>query len=227
MTDRSFTAKHPVSASLPLPRWQRRADARPGELLEAALALFVERGYAATRLEEVARRAGVAKATLYLYYENKLELFKAVVRNSLVAGLDEMAATLSSDTVSAREQLARLLTAFVRRVAGSPLSGIPKLVIAEAGNFPEIARFYYDEVIQRGRAMVMGTLARGAASGEFRPLDADYAWRIVIAPLLLSIIWKHSFQPFEREPLDFGRHLDAQLDLLFNGLLIENQGLES
>lgn len=168
----------------------------------------------------------MAKATLYLYYENKLELFKAVVRNSLVASLDEMSTTLTSDTVSAREQLARLLTAFIRRVGGSPLSGIPKLVIAEAGNFPEMARFYYDEVIERGRAMVMGALARGAASGEFRPLDADYAWRIVIAPLLVSIIWKHSFQAFEPEPLDFGRHLDAQLDLLFNGLLIEKQEMD-
>jgi AcrR family transcriptional regulator len=226
MTAWSFIANYAVSDRLSPPRWQRRADARPRELLEAALALFVERGYAATRLEEVAQRAGVAKATLYLYYANKLELFKAVVRNSLVAGLDEMATTLSCETVSAREQLVRLLTAFVHRVGGSSLSGIPKLVIAEAGNFPEMARFYYDEVIERGRAMVMGTLARGAASGEFRQVDADYAWRIVIAPLLVSIVWKHSFQAFEPEPLDFGRHLDSQLDLLFNGLLIERQEMD-
>jgi AcrR family transcriptional regulator len=208
-----------MSAPLPLPRWQRRPDARPQELLDAALALFVERGYAATRLEEVAQRAGVAKATLYLYYANKLELFKAVVRHSLVEGFDEIARAQAGDSLSAREQLVGLLTAFVTRVAGSPLSGIPKLVIAEAGNFPEIARFYHDEVIQRGRAMVVGALARGAATGEFRPVDAEYAWRIVIAPLLVAIIWKHSFQSFEAEPMNFRRHLDAQLDLLLNGLL--------
>jgi AcrR family transcriptional regulator len=208
-----------MSAPLPLPRWQRRPDARPQELLDAALALFVERGYAATRLEEVAQRAGVAKATLYLYYANKLELFKAVVRHSLVEGFDEIARAQAGDSLSARERLVGLLTAFVTRVAGSPLSGIPKLVIAEAGNFPEIARFYHDEVIQRGRAMVVGALARGAATGEFRPVDAEYAWRIVIAPLLVAIIWKHSFQSFEAEPMNFRRHLDAQLDLLLNGLL--------
>src|SRR5512144_2350484 len=96
----------------PSPRWQRRADARPKELLEAALALFVERGYAATRLDEVAQRAGVAKATLYLYYANKLALFKAVVRYSLVSGIDEFAKAHADESVSAGQQLVDLLTAF-------------------------------------------------------------------------------------------------------------------
>jgi AcrR family transcriptional regulator len=205
----------------PAPRWQRRADARPKELLEAALALFVERGYAATRLDEVARRAGVAKATLYLYYENKLELFKAVVRHALVSGIDEFAHAHPDESGSARNQLVALLTAFVHRVADSPLSGIPKLVMSEAGNFPELARFYHDEVIQRARAMVVDILVRGARSGEFRRVDAEYAWRVVISPLLLAIIWKHSFQAFEPEPLDLRRHFAAQLDLLFNGLAVE------
>ena len=112
-----------MAAELPQPRWQRRADARPQELLEAALAVFVERGYAATRLEEVARRAGVAKATLYLYYENKLELFKAVVRTSLVAGFDEVARAQAGVPCSAREQLTRLLMAFVQNA--SPVRRCP------------------------------------------------------------------------------------------------------
>ncbi|MDD5248127.1 MAG: TetR/AcrR family transcriptional regulator [Rhodocyclaceae bacterium] len=204
-------------------RWQRRADARPQELLDAALAVFVERGYAATRLDEIARRAGVAKATLYRYYENKLELFKAVVRHSLVASLDEWATRPPGKAVGARERLVSLLTAFMERVAGSPLSGIPKLVVAEAGNIPEVARFYHDEVIMKARAIVVGALAEGAAHGEFRPVDAEYAWRIIVAPMLFSIIWKHSFQACEAQPLDFRRHLDAQLDLLFNGLAVNTK----
>ena len=216
MTHKSFMV--PMSSILSQPRWQRRADARPQELLEAALEVLVERGYAATRLEEVARRAGVAKATLYLYYANKLELFKAVVRHSLVANFHEVAKAQESYVGSAREQLTGLLRTFTQLVAGSPVSGIPKLVIAEASNFPEVARFYYDEVIGRGRAMVVGVLKRGVRDGEFRPMDLDYAWRIVVAPLLLSIIWKHSFQAFEPEPLDLERYLNTQLELLFNGL---------
>ncbi|MFA5082955.1 MAG: TetR/AcrR family transcriptional regulator [Hydrogenophilaceae bacterium] len=201
------------------PRWQRRAEARPQELLGAALTVFVEKGYAAARLEDVARRAGVAKATLYLYYANKLELFKAVVRHALVAGFDEVAQAQPGVAPASRAQLTFLLRALVERVACSPLSGIPKLVMAEAGNFPEIARFYHDEVIQRGRALVTGVLERGIAAGEFRPVDVDYAWRIVIAPIMLAIIWKHSFQTFEAEAMDFERHLESHLDLLFNGLL--------
>jgi AcrR family transcriptional regulator len=207
-----------MEARLPLPRWQRRPDARPQELLEAALSLFVERGYAATKLDEVARRAGVAKATLYLYYDNKLELFKAVVRHALVARFAELAEQQARGSLGARAQLEAVLTAFVARVADSPLSGIPKLVIAEAGNFPEIARFYHDEVIARARAMVVDILERGAAGGELRAVDTQYAWRVVVAPLLVTIIWKHSFQAFEREPLDLRRHLAAHLDLLFEGL---------
>lgn len=207
-----------MAASPKSPRWQRRAEARPQELLEAALAVFVERGYAAARLEEVAERAGVVKATLYRYYENKLELFKAVVRHSLVAGFDEVAQVQAGQPLSARDRLAGLLTAFTERVADSSLSGIPKLVIAEAGNLPEVARFYHDEVIRRGQALVTATLEQGVATGEFRPVDIEYAWRIVIAPMMLAIIWKHSFQAFDPAPLDFKRHLEAQLDLLFNGL---------
>jgi AcrR family transcriptional regulator len=207
-----------MSAILTHPRWQRRAEARPQELLAAALAVFVEKGYAATRLEEVARRAGVAKATLYLYYENKLELFKAVVRHALVANFDAVAREQADVECGAREALSHFMTEFMRRVADSPVSGIPKLVMAEAGNFPELARFYHDEVIRRGRTMVTGVLERGIAAGEFRAVDTDYAWRVVIAPLMLAIIWKHSFAAFEAEALDFERHLAAHLDLLFNGL---------
>jgi AcrR family transcriptional regulator len=204
------------------PRWQRRAEARPQELLEAALAEFVARGYAATRLDEVARRAGVSKGTLYLYFENKAELFKAVVRQSLVANLDEAEAAMSAYRGGSRELLAYFLTEFTRRVGNSSLSGIPKLILAEAGNFPEIARFYHEEVVQRGRGLVRNILARGMDSGEFRRVDPDYAWRVVIAPLVLGMLWKHSFLAFEPDGLDFERHLQSHLDLLFNGLAAEH-----
>lgn len=200
------------------PRWQRRAEARPQELLEAALAEFVARGYAATRLEEVARRAGVSKGTLYLYYENKAELFKAVVRKSLVANLDEAEAEIAGFQGTSRELLAYLLSEFTRRVSDSPLSGIPKLVLAEAGNFPEIAGFYYEEVVGRGRRLVQAVLQRGMDRGEFRPMDLDYAWRVVIAPVVLGILWKHTFAALEPKGFEFERHLRSHLDLLFDGL---------
>jgi len=200
------------------PRWQRRAVDRPQELLQAALAEFVERGYAATRLDQVARRAGVSKGSLYRYYQNKAELFKAVVRSALIANLDEAEALASAHSGGSRELLAAFLTAFTRRVSESALSGIPKLVMAEAGNFPEIARFYFDEVIQRARHLIQGILERGMERGEFRNVDADYAWRVVIAPLMLGILWKHTFLACEPGGFDFERHLRSHLDLLLDGL---------
>ncbi len=207
-----------MSTVLTEPRWQRRAESRPQELLEAALAEFVERGYAATRLEEVARRAGVSKGTLYLYYENKAELFKAVVRKSLVSNLDEAQAAIAGYQGGGRELLVFLLSEFTRRVSDSSLSGIPKLILAEAGNFPEIARFYYEEVVQRGRSLIQGVLQMGMDRGEFRTVDLDYAWRVVIAPVVLGILWKHSFLAFEPGGFEFECHLRSHLDLLFDGL---------
>ncbi len=208
-----------MSRSESSPRWQRRADARPDELLAAALHVFAERGYAATRLDEVARRAGVTKGTLYLYFANKEELFKAVVRQALVSRLDQAAITMQHSQVSHWAQLAHFLTEITRRVLMSELSAIPKLVIAEAGNFPDLARFYFEEVIQQGRGLIQGFLQRGMACGEFRTVDSDYVWRVVLAPMLLGILWKHTFQAFEPDGLDFERHLRVHLDLLQHGLL--------
>ena len=207
-----------MTSTAPEPRWQRRAESRPQELLEAALAEFVARGYAATRLEEVARRAGVSKGTLYLYFENKAELFKAVVRNSLLSNLDDAEAAIARFQGGSRELLAYLLTEFTRRISDSPLSGIPKLVLAEAGNFPEIAVFYYEEVVSRGRRLVQGVLQRGMDRGEFRHLDLEYAWRVVIAPVVLGILWKHTFAVLEPGGFEFERHLRSHLDLLLDGL---------
>ena len=121
------------------PRWTRRKHARPEEITAAALELFVERGYANTRLEDVAARASISKGTLYLYFENKEELFKAVVREGLVSPLDAMKNVLEQFEGSSFELLRILLCGWWERVGSTRVSGIPKLIFAEAGNFPELA----------------------------------------------------------------------------------------
>lgn len=201
------------------PRWRRRADERPQEVLEAALDVFVDRGYAATNMDEIARRAGVSKGTLYLYYPSKAELLKAVVRQSLLGNLAEAQTAAQTHSGSCRELLAFFLGEFTRRISTTRISGIPKLILAEAGNFPDVAQFYYEEVIQRARTLITDILRRGIASGEFRRIDLDYAWRMIAAPLVLGVLWKHTFQPFEADPLDFERYVNCQLDLLAHGLL--------
>ncbi len=202
------------------PRWERRKEARPHELLSAALDLFVERGFASTRLEDVAKRAGVSKGTLYLYFTNKEELFKAVVRENLVPELgqaEELVVSYDGDTVSLFYEF---ILAWWERVGSTKLSGITKLVMAEAGNFPELARFYHDEVNLRGSALISRLLERGIARGEFRAVDTQALTRVICAPILMLTLWKHSFDACQAEIIEPHAYLKSFIDLCLNGLLI-------
>jgi AcrR family transcriptional regulator len=201
-------------------RWRRRKDARPAEILAAALACFKERGFAATRLEDVAARAGVTKGTIYLYYPGKEDLFKAVVRRELLPNIERLEAAMN-EPVPASVLLERLLTAWARDLAPSPASVIPKLVIAEAGNFPELARFYLETAVRRGLRLIAGVLRRGIDSGEFRPVDVEHVVYCVIGPLLLTVLWQHSLGPHADRPLDVAAVCRAHLDLLLHGLRAE------
>src|SRR6266571_9050169 len=129
------------------PRWQRRKAARPAEIVAAALHVFVERGFAATKLDDVARKAGVTKGTVYLYFESKEALFKAIVRETIVPVIAQGEALARSFTGSARALVERLVREYWRLVGETALAGIPKLMMAEAATFPELTRFYYDEVV--------------------------------------------------------------------------------
>src|SRR5215470_7184646 len=171
-------------------RWQRRKDARPAEILAAALACFKERGFTATRLEDVAAKAGVTKGTIYLYYPSKEELFKAVVRGELVPNIEHLEAALLDAPLPATVMLEQLCTFWVQRMVSSPASVIPKLVLAEAGNFPELARFYLETAVHRGLELIAAILRRGIASGEFRLVDVEHAAYCVIGPLLFTVLWQ-------------------------------------
>ena len=196
-------------------RWSRRKEARPAELLSAALECFTERGFAATRLDDVAARAGVTKGTVYLYFPNKVELFKAVVRASLVPFIERVEQTAAEG--SAADVLRRLGSFWAERVLPTPASAIPKLVIAEAGNFPDLARFYLDEVVSRARKVLAGVLRRGIASGEFRPVEVEHVVYCLLAPFLLATLWKHSLGPFDGKPMDPGM-LRTHIDLFLTGI---------
>jgi AcrR family transcriptional regulator len=199
-------------------RWRRRKEARPEEILSAALESFAERGFAATRIEDVAARAGISKGTLYLYFNGKEELFKAVVRQSLLPNLARIEALAASFEGPSASLLERLL-ATVAGVVESRVGAIPKLVIAEAGNFPDLARFYLDEVVHRGLGLIATILRRGIARGEFRAIDVEHAVFCVIAPLLIAALWKNSLEPHDQAgPLDVQALVRAHLDLLLRGL---------
>jgi AcrR family transcriptional regulator len=202
-------------------RWRRRKDARPKEILAAALALFAERGFAATRLDDVALRAGVTKGTLYLYFPNKEELFEAVVRQALVPNLERGEALLDEADEPAALLLERLMRSWAE-LALSPAGAIPKIIISEAGNFPELARFYREEVVDRGIELMRGVLRLGVERGEFRaPDDLDNAVRCICAPLLLAMLWRHSLgRQEEVGRFDPEAICETQLKLLLDGLAL-------
>ena len=206
-------------ASTP-PKRERRKDARPGELLEAALDLFVEKGYAATRAEEVAARAGVSKGTLFLYFGSKEELFKAVVRENVVRHQTEGAQEAARFEGSSSELLAHLMLEWWRRYGATKASGISKLLMSEASNFPDLARFFQEEVVAPGHAMIRSVLQRGIDRGEFRNVDVDMTVQSVIAPLLFLVTWKHSMAPCcpSEQRMDPETFIQHHADLLLRGL---------
>src|SRR3989475_8185386 len=200
------------------PRWKRRKEARPAEIVSAALDVFVERGFAATRLEDVARRAGVTKGTVYLYFKNKDALFKAVVRETIVPVIAQGEALAQSFTGSARDLVERLVREYWRLVGETNLAGIPKLMMAEAATFPELTRFYYNEVVARGHRLMAGGVRRGIKNGEFRPVDVMIAAKLAMSPLIHAVVARRAFASCMPEAFDVQKYLDTHIDLYLHGI---------
>jgi AcrR family transcriptional regulator len=200
------------------PRWERRKEARPQELMDAALALFAEKGFAATRLDDVAHKAGVSKGTLYLYFDSKEELFKAVVRSGIVPAILEAERLVDDFTGTASALVEQIVRGWWQLIVTTHLSAVPKIMIAEARNFPELASFYHDEVISRGKAMLVRALQRGVGSGEFRPIDVEAAVHIVMAPLVMRAVSQHSLDCIHREPVEPEAYFRTYLEFVLRSL---------
>lgn len=200
------------------PRWERRKESRPYELTAAALELFVERGFAATRLDDIAARAGVSKGTLYLYFAGKEELFEAVVREGLIPALVQGEELVRDFEGSAAELLRQVLRGWWELIGSQPVGGLPKLMISEARNFPGIAQFYYDEVIVRGQRLLRAVLARGQGSGEFRSGDIELLQSVAFAPFLMFAVWRHSLACCDAAAAAPERYVEAAIDFVLSGL---------
>ena len=205
----------------PAVRRTRRKDARPGELLSAALALFVEKGFAATRVEEVAARAGVSKGTLFLYYASKEALFKAVVRESIAGPFALWAAEMEQFEGSTPDLLRYAMKQWWIRMGATQAGGIAKLMTSEARNFPELAHFYVEEVVHPAHLLVERLLRRGVERGEFALANPAAAVYSVIAPLVFLANWWHSMgqcgcMDAHINPEAF---LQQQAELILHGLI--------
>ena len=199
---------------------ERRKQDRPGELLEAALDLFVEKGFAATRVEEVAMRAGVSKGTLFLYFPSKEDLFKAVVRENVVGPVTQGAVEVAQFQGSTGELLEWMMLQWWHRYGDTKASGISKLVMSEASNFPDLALFFRNEVIEPAHALVRNALQRGMDRGEFRAMNIDLTLHSVMAPLLFLVMWKHSMGPCcpSHEQIDPEAFISQHARLMARGL---------
>ena len=199
---------------------ERRKEARPGELLDAALDLFVEKGFSAARVDEVAARAGVSKGTLFLYFESKEDLFKAVVRENIANQFPTWQEEFVVFQGSSADMLRYALLSWWERIGKTRASGITKLVMSEAQNFPEIAQFYQEEVIKPGNAMIRRILERGVSSGEFRQLDLEQAVHIIVAPMIFLMMWKHSMGACAASAkiVDPEQFIHMQVDVLLHGM---------
>ena len=218
----------PEESKCPLARLgrRRRKVARPQELLEAALELFVEKGLAATRAEEVAKLAGVSKGTLYLYYPSKDELFKAVVRAYLTQVIVEGSDVVDQFKGSSSELLQILAQTWWSRVGQSKASGIIKLIIAEAANFPDLAQFYMDEVVAPSHQLLSRAVQRGMDQGEFRQMDVTSVVLALVAPVQFLVVYQQcanacAVNPIPMQPDTFIR---TQIELLLRGLEAPKKG---
>lgn len=203
------------------PRWQRRKDERPAEILNAALDVFALRGFAAAKLDEVAARAGVSKGTLYLYFPSKGDLFRSVVRGLLLPNVAMAERRIAEHKGSASDLLRALVLTFGRVITESKLGAIPKLIVAEAANFPDLAKFYYEEVIKRGWRAMGALLQRGVAAGEFRPIPVEHFLPLMMGPLLMLIVWKHGLERAGVPPLPIEAVLAEHADFLLRALAPE------
>ncbi len=188
------------------------------ELLDAALELFVEKGFTAARADEVAQRAGVSKGTLYLYYPSKEELFKAVIARSLSSRIADTAQRVQQWQEGMAPLLESLLVEWWQQTYASPASGVFKIIVAEVRNFPEIAEYYVQHVIEPGSALIGGIIARGVASGEFRAVDVESTVHSLVMPMVMLCVHKHGLAACTQHQIDGERFIADHVGLIVRGL---------
>ena len=202
------------------PRWRRRPDARPEEILDAAMEVFGERGFAAARCEEVARRAGISKGTLYLYFDSKEALFRETVRakfETSIVSAEEFVRTWEGNST---ELLIALMARYWEKVNHPLHVRLSRLVLSELTNFPELARWYYQTIILRGRRVIESVLTRGIAGGEFRKVETPFAARALQTLCVQLAQFRHFFQQYDPAPLSSEELLRGMTDLYLHGLLV-------
>jgi AcrR family transcriptional regulator len=198
------------------PRFQRRKEDRPAEITEAAMEAFAEQGFAATKVEDVARRAGVSKGLLYLYFKTKEDLFKAVIRSFVSPKVDALTSMVEKTELTAEEFLRGPFLAFAQSVPNSPARILARLMISEGPKHPDLVRWYWENVVSKGLEALRSIIKKGVDNGEFRASALDDFPHILIAPVAFCMLWKILFN--QHESLDTDRLIEENLELVLGSI---------
>lgn len=201
------------------PRFQRRKEDRPAEITQAALAAFAEKGYAATRVDEVAKRAGVSKGLLYLYFKTKEDLFKAVIRSFLSPRIDALISNIEETDLSAEEFLRGPFLAFARSLPKSPAKILVRLMIAEGPKHPDLVEWYWDNVVSRALAALRTLIERGVDNGEFRESALNEFPQLLVTPVFFSMIFTIVFK--QQMNLDTDRFIEAHMEMVLDSIKVQ------
>lgn len=219
----SIPRQNPIQSAAKSPaRWSRRRKARPQEILDAAPAAFTEKGFSGARTEDIAQRAGVTKGTLYLYFENKEAIFKSLVQESLAGHVFDLATEAHEFEGPSADVLRLVIRGLGLFARSSDRAMLPRLMLAEIGNFPELAHFYKTEVIDRGLGVFEAIIRRGIERDEFRETDTKHAARLMMVPITFTAIWRNSFGRLDSETYNYEEMLEIHLNLMLRGLAAGN-----
>ena len=211
-----------MNATTKEPRWQRRAEDRPREICAAALDTFAEKGFAAARLDEIARRAGVSKGTLYLYFHNKEDLFRAVVRDTVAPNVEVVRGMVEGVDLPFAEIVRMLLPRFVALTRNVRVGAVAKMVIGESRNFPELAKVWHDEVVTKVLGMLGALIRRAQERGEVRSGDPRLHAMSLMGAMLMGLLWHETLEPVGGEPIDLDALARQHAETVLGGLLTEN-----
>lgn len=200
------------------PRHRRRADKRPDEILDAALVCFTNDGYAATRVEDIAEKAGISKATVYLYFESKEALLTGLVHRALAPIPEQAGAAVAAFPGTVRQGLEMFVSLISERIGDPKMVAIPLMVLRESPLFPEIAQMYRTEVIDRALPIGAAIIQKGIDAGEFRDVDPVLAVRSLIGPVMAHLVLSHIFGVGESDAKGMRELLNSHLDIVMQGL---------
>lgn len=200
------------------PKFRRRAEARPDEVLDAALDLFIEKGFAATRVEDIAKRAGLSKGAVYLYFPSKEKILEGIVRRAVVPIAEHALGFVEGYEGDPRLVITMVMKMLASKLSDPRLVAIPKLVMREVVSFPELAEMYRREVLDKVLPVVTGLLKRGIDEGYLRQVDPELTIRSIIGPLMLHLVMAEIFRLTPKDGLAIDRLIGNHLTILFDGL---------